>query len=347
MATGASSQLAGLCGVRAAAAPLLWLAIVEAAGIAVLGIVRRGAHGRVRLASWLRLGVPSEHMGELTVPLGLAVTATGLAAQRGAFASSLLPVCCVLASLAAVALFARVLAAVAISGWRLEAVDGGWFLTSAVLSGASIAATTIAATTCGLHSGAACEASLRWLASVAAVGGLAGYWAVTLAAVLRVSRYGLAGSRPALWWISAGSGGLAVAAAAKVLGVPGGDRISALAEALRTATAVTWVMATVVLVPIVVQSARFLLRGCPVMRAVPWPPAFSSAVFSLGTLGVGALFHVPVITAAGEDAGRATLVLWAVTTFWNAAVLSRGIPRPSDHDEMHQGHRDAHRDAAA
>jgi hypothetical protein len=114
MATGASSQLAGLCGVRAAVAPLLWLAIVEAAGIAVLGIVRRGAHGRVRLASWLRPGVPSEHMGELTVPLGLAVTATGLAAQRGAFASSLLPVCCVLASLAAVALFARVLAAVAI-----------------------------------------------------------------------------------------------------------------------------------------------------------------------------------------------------------------------------------------
>jgi hypothetical protein len=94
-------------------------------------------------------------MGELTVPLGLAVTATGLAAQRGAFASSLLPVCCVLASLAAVALFARVLTAVAISGWRLEAVDGGWFLTSAVLSGASIAATTIAATTCGLHSGTA------------------------------------------------------------------------------------------------------------------------------------------------------------------------------------------------
>ena len=134
MATGASSQLAGLCGVHAAAAPLLWLTIVEAVGIAVLGIVRRRAHGRVRLASWLWLGAPGEHMGELTVPLGLAVTATGLAAQRGAFASSLLPVCCVLASLAAVALVARVLAAVAISGRRLEAVDGGWFLTPAVLS---------------------------------------------------------------------------------------------------------------------------------------------------------------------------------------------------------------------
>lgn len=286
-------------------------------------------------------------MGELTVPLGLAVTATGRATQHGAFASSLLPVCCVLASLAAVALIARALAAVALNGRRLEEVDGGWFLMPAVLSGASIAVTAIAATTYGLHSGAAWEAFLRWLASVAAVGGLAGYWAVMLAAVLRVSRYSLAGSRPLLWWISAGCGGLATAAAAKVLGAPGGDRISALTEALRTATAVTWVMAALVLAPIVVQSARFLLRRRPVMRALPWPPAFSGAVFSLGTLGVGALLHVPVITAVGEDAGRAALVLWAVTMLWNAAFLSREILRPSDHHEIYQGQPDAHCDAAA
>ena len=86
----------------------------------------------------------------------------------------------------------------------------------------------------GLASGAGAEqAVLRGLAVVAAVGGLAGYWAFLAWAIGRVSRHGLGKGR-VLWWISAGCGGLAAAATAKVLGVPGGHWAVAFAGGLRT-----------------------------------------------------------------------------------------------------------------
>jgi hypothetical protein len=88
--------------------------------------------------------------------------------------------------------------------------------------------------------------------------------------------------------------------------------------------AITLIMAAILLVPIVVQSARFLARKRPVIRNVPWPPAFSSSVMALGMIGAGAALHTLVITTVGKGAGIATLIVWTVTACWNAAVLVLG-----------------------
>jgi hypothetical protein len=322
MATGAASQLAGLSGLHAAVAPLLWLTVAEAVWIAAVGIGRdRGALVR----SWLTAREPGEHAGALTVPLGLAVTTTGLAAQHGAFDSSLALAGLVLTWLSLLVLVFRFVASVITGGKGLAALDGSWFLAPAVLLGGAIAAVASIP-----HVAGAEQAVLRGLAVVAAVGGLAGYWAFLAWAIGRVSRHGLGKGR-VLWWISAGCGGLAAAATAKVLGVPGGHWAVAFAGGLRTAMAITLIMAAILLVPIVVQSARFLARKRPVIRNVPWPPAFSSSVMALGTIGTGVALPMPVIITAGKGAGIAALIIWTVTACWNAAVLvlgSRSGPEP-------------------
>ena len=125
MATGAASQLAGLSGLHAAVAPLLWLTVAEAVWIAAVGIGRdRGALVR----SWLTAREPGEHAGTLTVPLGLAVTTTGLAAQHGAFDSSLALAGLVLTWLSLLVLVFRFLASVIIGGkvWWPWTAAGSW-----------------------------------------------------------------------------------------------------------------------------------------------------------------------------------------------------------------------------
>jgi hypothetical protein len=314
MATGAASQLAGLSGLPGAVAPLLWLAVAEAVWITVVGIVRnRGAVVR----AWLAARAPGEHVGTLTIPLGLAVCTTGLAAQHEAFYSSLALAGLVLTWLSLLVVGFRFVASVITAGQRLAALVGSWFLAPAVLLGGSIAA--VAAVP---HVSGAWQSVLRGLAVVAVIGGLVGYLAVLAGAIVRVSRYGLGKGR-VLWWISAGCGGLAAAAVAKVLGVPGGHWAAAFADGLQTAMAVTLIIAAILLVPIAVQSGRYLIGKRPVMRNIPWPPAFSSCVLALGTIGAGASFHLPLITAIGKGVGIAALILWTITTCWNGAVLAR------------------------
>jgi hypothetical protein len=320
MATGAASQLAAECGLRAAVAPLLWLAVAQAAWIAGRAAVRRRGTARVPVTSRPGLREPGERAGVLTVPLGLAVITAGLAVRHGTLASSLAPAGLAMTWVSAAVFTGGFVASAVAGGRELAALDGSWFLAPAVLLGGSVAAGA-----CVPDAAAAGQALLRGLAVTAAVSGLAGYWAVMAVAAARVSRHGLGGTRPVLWWISAGCGGLAAAAAAKALGAPDGRWAAAPASALRAAAAVTLLVAALVLVPVIVQSIRFLIRKRPVLRPVPWPPAFSSGVIALGAIDTGAVLHLPPITVAGKAAGIATLVLWAVTMSWNAAVLGRRL----------------------
>ncbi|MHB8294082.1 MAG: hypothetical protein ACYDH5_05535 [Acidimicrobiales bacterium] len=78
MATGVAGQLAGASGVARAGRPLLWLALAEGLWITGRGIVSHHRHFRCQLRLWWRIGRPGEHTGMLTVPLGLAVLATGI-----------------------------------------------------------------------------------------------------------------------------------------------------------------------------------------------------------------------------------------------------------------------------
>ncbi len=312
MATGGAGQLAGACGLPGAARPLLWLAVAEAGWIAGRGLVRHRGELRLPPSAWARIGLPAEHTGVLTVPLGLAVVATGLSTQPG-LAKVLGAAFVVLAWLSAAVFVARF----AVSVTRRDgttAVDGGWFLAPAALLGAGIAAAAYAGQTVGVLADL-----LRWVALVAAAVGVAGYWAVAAGAALAVARRGLGQGRRVLWWIAAGCGGLAAAAVGRVLAA--------------VVAGATWSVAAVLAVPIVVASVRSLARTRRIVRAAPWPPTFSTAVFALGALATAKMLGVPAVTGVGKVAAGATLALWAVTAVLHASRLfpaARRRPGPAE-----------------
>jgi len=76
-------------------------------------------------------------------------------------------------------------------------------------------------------------------------------------------------------------------------------------------------------VPIVIESLRWLSGTCRIFGLAPWPPPFSTAVFALGGLATGAMFHAYAITMIGKAAGFATLALWVITAGLHA---TRAIP---------------------
>ena len=326
MATGGAGQLAGACGLPGAARPLLWLAVAEAGWIAGRGLVRHRGELRLPPSAWARIGLPAEHTGVLTVPLGLAVVATGLSTQPG-LAKVLGAAFVVLAWLSAAVFVARF----AVSVTRRDgttAVDGGWFLAPAALLGAGIAAAAYAGQTVGVLADL-----LRWVALVAAAVGVAGYWAVAVGATLAVARRGLGQGRRVLWWIAAGCGGLAAAAVGRVLAAGRALVPSGVAAAGHVVAGATWSVAAVLAVPIVVASVRSLARTRRIVRAAPWPPTFSTAVFALGALATAKMLGVPAVTGVGKVAAGATLALWAVTAVLHASRLfpaARRRPGPAE-----------------
>ncbi len=326
MATGGAGQLAGACGLPGAARPLLWLAVAEAGWIAGRGLVRHRGELRLPPSAWARIGLPAEHTGVLTVPLGLAVVATGLSTQPG-LAKVLGAAFVVLAWLSAAVFVARF----AVSVTRRDgttAVDGGWFLAPAALLGAGIAAAAYAGQTVGVLADL-----LRWVALVAAAVGVAGYWAVAAGAALAVARRGLGQGRRVLWWIAAGCGGLAAAAVGRVLAAGRALVPSGVAAAGHVVAGATWSVAAVLAVPIVVASVRSLARTRRIVRAAPWPPTFSTAVFALGALATAKMLGVPAVTGVGKVAAGATLALWAVTAVLHASRLfpaARRRPGPAE-----------------
>jgi len=321
MATGGAAQLAGACGMPDAVRPLLWLAVVEAGWIAGRCLVRHRGELRLPLSAWVSIGLPAEHTGVLTVPLGLAVVATGLSVQPGA-AETLGAGFLALAWLTAVVLVARFALSVArrlsTSMSSTAGVDGGWFLAPAAVLGAGIAAGAYAGQAVGLLADV-----LRWGALLSAGIGLAGYWAVAASAALTLPCRGLGQGRRVLWWIAAGCGGLAAAAAARALSAGARPWPPGVVAAGHAAAVATWALAAVLAGPIVVASVSSLVRSRRFVRAAPWPPTFSTAVFALGTLATGKILEAPTLTSVGRAAAGATLALWAVTA---ALHTSRLLP---------------------
>ncbi len=317
MATAATSSLAGTCGLHAAVIPLLSLAIAQAAWIPVACAVRQYNTPAGPPRSWFAIGPPVEHSGVHTVPLGLAIIATGLVVHPGPMWFAVASVCLLLTWLATVLCIGRF----AVSLFRVKPVlrhlDGAWFLVPATLLGAAVATTTLS-----LHTTSNFQPQLIRLAVIAASAGLINYWIVAGAATVRILRYGLGDDRAVLWWIAMGCAGLAAAAIASVLQAPHAGPVG-LHQALSAAMAVTLALAAVLLVPVLIGSVNFLSRCCHFRDKAAWPPTFSTAVFALGCLGTGAVLHLEGVRAVGRYAAIATLVMWTATVLWNASIVLR------------------------
>lgn len=313
MATAGTSVLAGYCGLYVAVLPLLALAALQALWVPLAGTLRHRAEFRSWWSDCWSIHDAHEHSGIHTVPLGLAVIAGGLAALSAggsaAWLSTLTGICLGLAWLLTVIYVGQFLWSLASRGFLLEKLDGAWFLVPAALLATGMATVKSAV----LVSSDA--AALDLLALGIVLLGWLGYWAVMVAAFVRIRRFGLGGVPQSPWWIAMGCAGLAAAALGRVIqsSMPG----SLLHAFLVVAMLVTAIFAVVLCVPVIVVATKFLFMHCRYCETAPWPPTFSTAVFALGCLGAGEVLHSPIFQILGLAAAYATLVFWAVTAGWN------------------------------
>jgi tellurite resistance protein TehA-like permease len=314
MATAGASVLAGPCGWPSLAVPLLGLAIVQAAWLPIAGLLRHGTELRLGGAGWWTIGPAQEHSGIHTVPLGLAIIASGLftlsAREPGSWPLLPAEMCLGLTWLTTLSCIGRFGGSLAARGFSLKSLDGTWFLVPAVLLGTGIATEAMIP-----------HCAPRWagvLAAAALSGVLLG-WAVycmlAVTALARLYRHGLDGAPLAPWWIAMGCAGLAAAALGRVLE---GEALGSPLRTFLSAAAVSSADVAVVLcVPVLVGGTWFLLRRCRYRAAAAWPPTFSTAAFALGCLQAGAVAPSQALRTLGIAAGDATLLFWAVTSGWN------------------------------
>lgn len=322
MATAGAAILARDCGLPFLTAPLLAIAIVWAIALLIAGVRRHRSDFALGWQPWFEVGFADEHSGIHTVPLGVAVVAGGLAelAEAGTARSDLLPLAIAalaLAWLLTCVCVARFVWAVAKYRVELPAVDGAWFLVPAAALGSALATLQLTSLLVGDW-----VVPLQWLALVAGALGALGYVAVAVVAAVRVSRFGLRCVPQAPWWIAMGCAGLAAAALGAVVdaSTPGAAMFH---MPFVIAMSALEVFAIALWVPVVILGVRFLACTCRFRAAAPWPPTFSTAVFALGGLWAGKVFHSQVFHGIGVVAGVATLAFWLVTVVWNVGVWVR------------------------
>lgn len=322
MATAGAAALAEPCGLGWLTAPLLALAIAQAAWIAATTVLPHRNTWRA-LPTWLlTVRRPREHSGAHTVPLGLAIissTLAGLGFAGGRLVATPWPsgAFLLLAWLAGGVCIVRFGLALIQHPWHMTDVDGAWFLVPAVPLGLAIATADVAAHATGMP-----HTALAWLALVAGVAGWVSYWLVAAAAGRRVYVHGLGLPPHAPWWIAMGCAGLAAAALGKVL-----DTIAWPSTIQTPATfgiLIAAFGALALMLPVIALSLRFLLRDCRCRNAAAWPPTFSTAVFALGCLAASATRHATWWHVLGLVGGYATLALWAATLGWS---ISRRLRR--------------------
>lgn len=318
MATAGASALAAACGLRQLVVPLLVLAILQAFWIPLMGAWRHRSDPHLQASAILAIGPAHRHSGIHTVPLGLAVIASGVIALG---ASAGLPwtglpafACLALAWLLTVACIGRFFWSLATRGLALATLDGAWFLVPAALLGVGIATQALADAP-----GDPARSALGFAALAASLLGWAGYWLGVTVTLVRVRRYGLGGVPQAPWWIAMGCAGLAAAALGRTAQdlQPGSTTLALQVAAM----AATCIFAVALAIPVLAGSMRFLRRQCCYREMAVWPPTFSTAVFALGCLQTGEILQSAVFRNIGLGAGYATLVLWGATAGWNTKCM--------------------------
>jgi tellurite resistance protein TehA-like permease len=322
MATGGASQVARFTAFHPLAVPLLWLTVALVVTIPVFGLLRRRWAGDAMLR--MVPSIPAEALfGDFTVPVGLAVTGTGLAGLGTSPALGGALCALALAWASTIVVTARVVTPLAIHLPGVAAIDGAWFLApAAVLADAIATAAVIPRLSVSVRPG------LGWLALVACGLGVAGYGLTLALAAVRVHRVGTGNASQALWWVSAGCGGLGAASIGQVATItPVGGESDAADHAFASAALVLWSVASILLVPIVVGSLAYLYRFRRLHGSPPWPPTFSTGVYALGADQAGRLGNIHSISVIGTAAGVATVALWFVTAGLHAVYLSRRLDR--------------------
>lgn len=320
MATGAASQLSELAGLPAWRVPLLWLTILVAGWATGSGLVGWLGHGRAAAAP-----PPAARFGQFTIPVGLAVIGIGLARVAGPVALAGAVTAVVLAWAATLLLTAVVAIPAAAPSPGSDGptvttrINGTWFIAPAAYLASAAGAAALSH-----RAGAPPAGPVAWLAVACCGIGAVTYLAAVIVAVIRVRSEGRFGPPRVAWWIVVGCGGLA----ADALGHVGRAAPAGWLSGLAWVGLACWALASVVLVPVGLASLRHLVGLRHLSGHPPWPPAFSTAVFALGTAQVAGLFDLPWAAGLARIAAVETLVVWLVTSALHVGGIARQL-RPA------------------
>ena len=270
--------------------------------------------------------MPESRLGELTVPIGLAVVGGGLAQLAGPLALDGAALAVSAAWVASAILVAWVVLPAKRTWSGVGALEGTWFLVPATFLADGIGVGILAGRgPTSLHQ------PLGWLALVSVGTGVLGYGAVLILAALRVARSDLGRVAGAPWWIAAGCGGLAAAAVGRLGSAGPWSETSALRHAVGLSAFGLWVVASAVAIPVLIGSAAYLWRLRSLAGHPPWPPTFSTGVYALGATQAGHLLALEPVTSVARLAASATVLLWSLTILAHLPAVTRsrlpGRPR--------------------
>lgn len=311
MATGGASQMARAGILHFLSVPLLALGIVLAI---VIPAVRWWRHHR-KIFNPQNHYTNSErnflfhHFGEFTIPLGLAVIGSGLAKTGNEKAILLAEIIAILAWISTIVITIRTATSTKIKHRELWIVDGSWFLAPAAYLGDAIVTADLANHLPGIFNPA-----LGWLSVTGTILGVLGYLLTLAIASIRVRYYSLKGVPLVLWWISAGCGGLAAAAAGQLNPVFTDILHMDSTVFLPGLTVALWIIGSILLIPVLAGSLSYLFQRRHFTGSPAWPPTFSMAVYAMGCFGVGQLADWRFVNVLGTGAAFTTVILWLGTT---------------------------------
>lgn len=205
--------------------------------------------------------------------------------------------------------------------WELTDVSGNWYLWAVGVQSLAIATTF-------LRAGHVISAEAAVFAGLAAwSAGATLYLVISALVAVRLLRAGLGPQQPtAPYWVAMGAASITVLAAAQILRIPG-STAAATRPALTALATGFWVLATVLIPPLLARGAwRHLARGQVARyRSDLWMIVFPAGMYATASMQLGTAAHLPLIHAAGIVAAWPALTIWALTL---AAMLATFATQP-------------------
>jgi tellurite resistance protein TehA-like permease len=199
-------------------------------------------------------------------------------------------------------------------------ISGNWYLWVVGTQSLAIAATFVSA-------GGLVRAQPAALAAIAAwSAGAALYLVITVLVATRLTLAGLGAQEPtAPYWVAMGAASITVLAAAQILHGPGSPAMRTARSALAVAAVVFWVLASVLILPLIARAAwRHLYRREPLgYRADLWMIVFPAGMYATASMQLGTAAGLPLIHVVGTAAAWPAAAAWALTFAAMVASLAR------------------------
>jgi tellurite resistance protein TehA-like permease len=152
------------------------------------------------------------------------------------------------------------------------------------------------------------------------------YLVITVLVATRLVLAGLGPQEPtAPYWVAMGAASITVLAAAQILHGPGSPAMRTARPALAVAAVVFWVLASVLILPLIARGAwrHLYRREPPRYRADLWMIVFPAGMYATASMQLGTAVGLPLIHGVGATAAWPAAAAWALTFTTMIASLAR------------------------